>query len=63
VTAHITLSCDGARSGQSCRGSYHGRSVSVANVLEEAEGWRYHRTGDGLELRCPSAGHDDEDQR
>lgn len=53
MSAHITMSCDGKRHGQPCRGALHTRTAALTVAIEEAEaaGWRV--TGPGRD-RCPS---------
>lgn len=61
MTAHVALSCDGTRNGQPCRGAYHARTLSLTAALAEAGDWRTRAVGHLLVLRCPSAGHDQEE--
>lgn len=61
MTAYATLSCDGHRHGQPCRGVFHSRWFSrlLAEREADANGWRQIGTTD----LCPSSGHDEEAAR
>lgn len=63
MTAYATLSCDGHRHGQPCRGTLHtSRPYYDAHAAAAAAGWRSLDTvvefADG-DL-CPSSGHDED---
>lgn len=62
MTARVTVSCDGTRHGQPCRGALHTRWRAEHRALGQARiaGWR--RTEDGRDL-CPSRGHDEDGAR
>ena len=57
---HLTLTCDGNRTGdgrgQPCRGTLHTRATSKGDAVSEAlsAGWRLPFAGPHL---CPSPGH------
>ncbi len=65
MSAHITVTCDGHRDGQPCRGSRPTRDAILDDALVEAtaHGWRLdvaHPDRGHVGDLCPSRGHDEE---
>lgn len=60
MTWRISVSCDGHRHGQPCRGTLHTRETDLDDAEREAltAGWRV--AVDGWADLCPSGGHDED---
>ena len=54
MSLHLTVTCDGHRNGDRCRGT---ASQSAGSASRLAADWRH--TSDGGDL-CPSLGHDED---
>ena len=59
MSIRITLTCDGLRNGEPCRGSLSIPETGIPEAVTKAQtvGWRRPPSGSH---RCPSPGHDDE---
>lgn len=62
MSAGVTLSCDGHRHGQPCRGALHTRDLTTFGARLNAADWRsvYDAAADRWLDLCPSAGHDED---
>lgn len=64
MTIAMTLSCDGTRNGQPCRGALHTNTTSFSRAygMGRTQGWRRWAPTPGARplLLCPSPGHDGE---
>lgn len=60
MSFHVTITCDGHRHGQPCRGALHTRDEDAADAerAARAAGWRIGI--DGWVDVCPSGGHDED---